>query len=347
MSKSKVDYVDTPVNPIIHNPDDGTDWDVESWMAELSDDPEVVQLLWEILGAIIRPLVPWNKSAWFYSEKGNNGKGTLCELMEQLCGEDACVSIPLGDFGKEFRLEPLLHASAIITHENDVGTFIDKAANMKAVVTGDMISINRKYKMPVSFVFRGFMVQCVNEYPRVKDKSDSFFRRQLFVPFMKCFTGIERKYIKDDYLHRPEVLQYVLWRVLNMDYYELSEPDACRAALEEYKEYNDPIRQFCADVLPMARWDMLPFAMLYDAYQVWFRQNSPSGTIQSKRAFNRDLAEIMRGDDTWDCMDKVVKEDTNATHMSCHEPILKEFNLTAWMNKYYAGGNPAAYNDVV
>lgn len=56
--------------------------------------------------------------------------------------------------------------------------------------------------MPVSFVFRGFMVQCVNEYPRVKDKSDSFFRRQLFVPFMKCFTGIERKYIKDDYLHR-------------------------------------------------------------------------------------------------------------------------------------------------
>lgn len=30
-------------------------------MAELSDDPEVVRLLWEILGAIIRPLVPWNK----------------------------------------------------------------------------------------------------------------------------------------------------------------------------------------------------------------------------------------------------------------------------------------------
>ena len=78
--------------------------------------------------------------------------------------------------------------------------------------------------------------------PRVKDKSDSFYRRQLFIPFTKCFTGAERKYIKDDFLKRKEVVEYVMYKVLNMYYYQFDVPEACKNALEEYKEFNDPVR---------------------------------------------------------------------------------------------------------
>ena len=53
-SKSHVDFVDHAPNPVIHNGEDGTDWDVVSWMDELSDDPEIVKLLWQIIGAVIR-----------------------------------------------------------------------------------------------------------------------------------------------------------------------------------------------------------------------------------------------------------------------------------------------------
>lgn len=73
MVKSHVDYNPKALSPVIHNDDDGTDWEVEGWIDELSDDPEIVDLIWEILGAIIRPHVRWNKSAWLYSEEGNNG----------------------------------------------------------------------------------------------------------------------------------------------------------------------------------------------------------------------------------------------------------------------------------
>lgn len=193
--KSLVNYVDNPPNPVIHNPDDGTDWDVESWMSELMDGgPEMTQLVWELLGATVRPHVRWNRSAWLYSTTGNNGKGTLCELMRNLVGRGSYASIPLEDFGKDFMLEPLLRAQAIIVDENNVGTFIDKAANLKAVITNDVLFVNRKFKEPIAYQFFGFMVQCLNEMPKVKDKSDSFYRRQLFVPFTKCFTGHERKY---------------------------------------------------------------------------------------------------------------------------------------------------------
>ena len=340
LTKSSVNYVPNAVNPVIHNPEDGTDWDVESWMKELSDDPEIVNLLWEILGAIIRPLVPWNKSAWFYSETGNNGKGTLCELMRQLCGEAAYASIPLSDFGKEFMLEPLLRASAIIVDENDVGTFIDKAANLKAVITGDMLSINRKFKAPVAFDFHGFMVQCLNEMPRIKDKSDSFYRRQLFVPFTKCFTGQERKYIKADYLHRQDVLEYVMCRVLNMNYYALSEPDACRLALEEYKDFVDPTRQFLGEFMPRVKWDLLPFEFLFDLYKAWYRDTLGSDRNQKgKPSFLKDVKQIV--DDSYPAWEVCASPVRPGNRMNDAEPLINEYHLEKWMNPHYHGTDVA------
>ena len=338
MSKSHVDYSIMAKNVIIHNDEDGTDWDVKSWMYDLFDNQEMTNLAWEVLGATIRPFVKWNKSAWFYSEVGNNGKGTLCELMRSLCGETAYASIPICDFSKDFALEPLTRSTAIIVDENDVGTFIDKAANLKAVITNDVISINRKFKTPISYQFYGFMVQCLNEFPRIKDKSDSFYRRQLFVPFTKSFTGRERKYIKNDYLHRKEVLEYVLYTVLNMNYYTLSEPDACKSVLAEYKEFNDPVRQYFEEFESKWVWDLLPFPFLYELYKQWFRKNSPTGTVQGKQKFINELVGITNQSKSWYCMDK-QKTIRVGDKIKGPEPLIAEYDVVDWKNPTYMGGD--------
>lgn len=338
LSKSRVNYNPLATNIVLHNPDDGTDWDVESWMSDLSDDPEIVQLLWQILGAIVRPNVHWDKAAWFYSETGNNGKGTLCELMRSLTGQGTYASIPLSDFGKDFALTKLVNASAIIVDENDVGTYIDKAANLKAVVTGDVVQINRKFRDPISFRFHGFMVQCLNEMPRVRDKSDSFFRRQVFIPFTKCFTGAERKYIKHDYLHRPEVLEYVLHKVLNMDYVELDVPESCLNALAEYKEFNDPLRQFTSEILPELQWDLVPFTFLYDLYKMWYKKNVGNGEVISRKMFVKNLVNVLNDDSEFICEDKSKKYYTGS-QMDKAEPLIAEYDLKDWMNPHAAGSH--------
>lgn len=344
LSKSHVDYDPNAANVHIHNDDDGTDWDVESWMEELSDDHEIVDLNWEILSANVRPFVRWNRSAWFYSEVGNNGKGSLCVLMRGLCGESAVATIPISDFGKDFMLEPLTRATAIIVDENDVGTYIDKAANLKATVTGDTIRINRKFLTPISYRFFGFMVQCVNEMPRVKDKSDSWYRRQLIVPFDKCFTGQERKYIKGDYLRRPEVLRYVLYRVLNMNHYELSEPAACKALMQEYKEFNDPVQEFYNEFFDDEdvdfAWDLLPFDFLYALYKAWFGKNCPSGTISNKSKFTNDIVNACQKSKIWGC-DNARKTIRPGNHnMDRPEPLIVQYDLDDWKNPNYTGSDP-------
>jgi putative DNA primase/helicase len=339
LSKCHVDYNPNATNVTIHNDKDGTDWDVEGWFSSLSDDVGVQLLLWQIAGACLRPYVNWSKCAWLYSTVGNNGKGTFCELLRQLVGHGSYASIPLADMGKEFALEPLISTHAIIVDENDVGTFIDRAANLKALVTHDVIQINRKFKQMIPFKFYGFIVQCLNEMPRVKDKSDSFYRRQIFIPFEKCFTGMERKYIKTDYLHRPEVLEYVLKKVLEMTYDELTVPASCEAALEEYKTFNDPVLQFIEEILPLCVWDLLPFGFLYDLYRAWYKDAVGEGGSLGRNKFIQELVTKLGDDNDWYCPGRDTLTKTGSLIVE-PEPLLQQFQLTKWMNPQYINRGP-------
>lgn len=334
LTKSHVNFVDNAPNPVIHNDDDGTDWDVESWMESLSDDPEVVDLLWKLSGAIIRPNVPWNKSAWLYSESGNNGKGTLCRLMRNLCGDGAHASIPISAFSNQFGLEALTHVSAVIVDENDTNTYLDKAAALKSVITGDPVTVDRKFKQAITVTFRGMMVQCVNALPQFKDKSDSAYRRLLLIPMEKRFEGYERKYIKGDYLNRPEVLEYVLYKLLaKTNYYELPIPAACEALLSTYKTFNDPIREFLEDVMGNLVWSLLPWQFLYDMYVGWYARNNGSGRAEKKGNFMIRVRSLLGEYVEWEeCGLTRV-----GTKMDGPEPLIAEYNLVPWMNSSYTG----------
>lgn len=325
-----------PKNPVIYNEEDCSTWDVESWMLEIAgDDPELAHAFWEHIAAVLRPNVNWNKSIWYYSMTGNSGKGTLLQLMRNLLGKGAYASISLSEMGESFGLSELIRVQAILTDENDVGMFIDKAANLKAIITGDALQLNLKYQNPITFMFKGLVVQCLNEMPRFKDKTDSFYRRQLFVPFKKSFTGCEKKYIKKDYLKRKDVLEYVLYKVMNTDFYELSEPTVCGEAFEEYKLINDPVRQFAEEILPECRWDLLPFTFLYELYRGWSMQEGLSKTVR-KTNFIDSLLNIIKDSTMWECKDKRKRIRTGA-NMNDPEHLIAKYNITSWMSPCYQG----------
>ena len=336
-AKSKVNYNPQAKNIVIHNNEDGTDWDVESWVESLSDDSEIVNLLWQVMGAILRCNVRWNMSAFFMSAQGNNGKGTLCELMRGLSGKGTYVTLPLSDFGKDFMLSPLEHASTIITDENDF-EYLDKVSRLKAVITCDPINVNRKHLIPITIRFNGFMVQCLNdEAPRFKDKTSSLYRRILPIPFSKCFTGTERRYIKTDYVHRSEVLEYVMFKVLHMQYDKLSEPTACRALLDDIKLSNDPVRQFAIEMLPKCKWDFLPNDFLYDLYKAWKLENNPSGSLEGNRIFNKNLRDILREIGGWRIPSTPVNP---GKRMEAAEPLIIRYQLVNFYNPVYHGNDP-------
>ncbi|WP_152351519.1 DNA primase family protein [Brachybacterium subflavum] len=334
-SKFTVRYMDVPELPEVrildHVDTDGPDgWEVREWIEDLGDYPGgegLSKLLWEIISAALRPYVRWTKIAFLYSEVGNNGKGSLCHLIRNILGPGVHASIPLKDFGKEFYLERLLRANAVIVDENPVNTYVDDISNVKAVTNGDTFTVNIKGQNPVDIAFNGLMIQCLNGEPKVKDKSNSWYRRDLFVPFDKTFEGNDLKYIKDDYLQRPEVLEYVAWYAMNRagaetpgEFYELSNPEVSRVFLEQYKEANDPVRLFWSENRDLFRWDFLPCkSFLYQFYKEWVLDINPEGRKVSFPMFRKSILEAVKNDEDW-YADEVYNEEKRRMEFKVQRP---------------------------
>ena len=336
LSKSCVDW-----NPNAYLKTFPDGWNVNDWLHDISVDDEVYQLLWEVIGAALRPYVPWHKSIWLYSTTGNNGKGTFCQLVRNMLGHKAHTSIALSDFSKDFALDIIVGKQAVITDENDVGSYIDKAAQLKAIITGDEFTITRKFKTSINYRFRGIVIECLNEYPKIKDKSDSFYRRQIFVPFEKCFTGKENKDIKNVYLKDKDVLEYILHEVLMSNYYELSKPQICEDALKDYKENNDPLRQFWNAFETELQWDLVPYTFLYDLYKAWYERNFPKAQMVSNAQFINALNVIIKRESIiWEINDDYKKKMRPGNKMSKTEPLIIEYQLKNWYSKTYQGRIP-------
>ena len=334
ISKSPVNYNPMASNVFITN-DDGTTWDVDSWMNEFSDDPEIVDVIWQSIAACLRSRVKWDKAIFYYSRAGNNGKGTLCELITRLVGDKACAMISLPDLDKNFVPQTLFTASVIIGHENPVGYVIDKSTIFKSAVTHDPAQADVKHIDAKTFRLRGVIVQCLNDYFRVKDKTDSLARRLLIIPFEKSFSGCENKRIREEYLKRKDVLEYIMYRALNMQFSEFSSPQACIDALGIQRECNDPIRQFWSEVREEFKWKLLPAEFLHDLYKAWLAKNYPKEVSPGKNVFMIGLRDIVKTDDAWEPTSGQVRVDD--VMRTTPESLIAVYDLKDWMNPEYTG----------
>ena len=337
-TKLKVGYNPDAQNVVIHNVDDDTDWDAESWISDIADDAEIADLLWQLISASVRPNVHYNKAVFLYSTEGNNGKGTLLQLIRNLWGTENCSPLSIEDFEAEFLLEDLLDTSIVLGDENRVGYTLDKAERFKRCVTQDPMLVNGKHIRAKKFKFKGLIIECVNDIPRFKDNTGSLARRMLIIPFSKSYTGMERKYIKDDYIARTEVLEYVLYKALNMDFYEFSEPQACKDALVDQREINDPIRQFWIEVSPQFVWDLLPTDFLFELYKAWTTKNIPNCHQKQKKDFIRELADIVKNEKEWQ-----YTGGRNQVRVSNRidkpEPLIAAYGIEDWKNPNYTGSD--------
>lgn len=337
-SKIHTDLNLKAANPFIPIPEDGSIWDVDSWLSSLGS-PSFVKSIKEVLQAACLPLAPRNKMVLFYSKTGNNGKGTLCQLIRNLLGAEVTVSIPLKEFSTRFGMASLPGAMAVVVDENDVSSFQKGLSNLKAVITGDTVSIEQKYQDSYDYVFNGLILQCVNDLPNGDDKTGSFKRRLHIIQFPNCFTGVEKRYIKQKLIYSQDVLEYILKMVLvDMPYREaFTETEETKRALKLYELSTSSVSLFLDEILPQCQWDLLPGTeFLYEMYKVWYKRNVPSGKVIGRNEFLDNVRDsVETSSDHGICCWEWTDSTRSHGYISKPEPLLSEYELRHFQNPRY------------
>ena len=330
----------------IHNDDDNTDWDVESWLKDLAGnlsdnfDNDTYQLFWQIIAGVINPDQVNAKAVFFYSSVGNNGKGTYGQLLKNLVGQDNYSSLPIPAFKHEYLKEKLLGKTLNIADENPVDVYVDDVQDFKAMITGDDIMINRKHEKPIVARIKAINIQMLNGLPKTRDKSNSIYRRLLIVPFTHTFTGIERPYIKRNYMNRTDVKEYILKRALEAPIVtEFIVTKENEEALYRTKVENNSVFEFFDEFLPRFKWDVLPTKFLYDLYVSWMAKDNANGKPVKKSAFVEYTTDYLDETNEWNArvtQKEIIKV---GARMDADEPLITEYNLTDYMDPNYKGTN--------
>ena len=126
--------------------------------------------------------------------------------------------------------------------------YIDDIHNLMCIATGDPITVEEKGKPPFTLISKAFCVFSGNSLPRTRNK-DGWGRRALIIPFYADFSGqVNDPRIKDEYIKRQDVKEYVLKKALEMDFEKFIEPQIVKDEIREYQKHNDHIQAYVQDV---------------------------------------------------------------------------------------------------
>ena len=338
LAKIQTNYNPNAISPTITMPD-GVDWTFDSWLDELVDhNPDRLEQMWQIITAALNPGRVYNKCVIFYSRQGNNGKGTLGQVLKNIIGDGLYSSVNIKNFGVRFRTQQLLGKILNIADENPVGAYIDGTDEFKAAITGDDIQIEAKGKDAYPMQVRMLNIQMMNGTLLTRDKSNSIYRRLLIVPFTHTFTGCERPYIKRDYMDRTDVKEYILKRALEAPVVtEFLITKENEEALYRTKVENNSVFEFFDEFLPRFKWDVLPTKFLYDLYVSWMSKDNANGKPVKKSAFIEYATDYLAETNEWDA--RLTQKDIIkvGARMDADEPLITEYNLVDFFDPDYKG----------
>jgi putative DNA primase/helicase len=274
------EYIITNKIPHNYKPDAQNDL-LDNVMKKLAcGDENVNKLLYEAIGYCFYRRNELRKSFFLLGEK-RNGKSTFLDLVGNLLGEDNTSNLDLCEIGDRFRTAELNGKLANIGDDiND--EWVSNTATFKKVVSGDIVTAERKGKDP--FKLRSFakFFFSANSLPRLGRGKDSsaVLDRLVVIPFDAKFTKDDADYdpfIKYK-LRNEEVIEALIAKsvpalrevLINQ---EFTECEKVKRNIEEFERCNNPILEFFEE-LDEADYLNEPIKAVYQKYHSFCLSNN-------------------------------------------------------------------------
>jgi len=262
------------------------------WLKTLDEifegDKEKIRLLQEFFGLCLSSETKFEKALFLLGE-GANGKSVILFILQRLLGDDNFSAIPLEKFNNHHYLANLFSKLANIAIETSVASSVYDST-FKAIVSGDPITADAKFKHP--FVFRPYckLIFALNNMPRVDDKTSAFFRRLLILRFNKIFQEEEQnKNLKFELL--KEIDGILLWSLNGLKslkergYFKI--PREMEAEIDDYRKDNNNVLLFVEDQCEFDVAFETSKVDLYSHYSSWCKTNNYIPC--AKKKFGKEL----------------------------------------------------------
>jgi P4 family phage/plasmid primase-like protien len=160
---------------------------------------DIIELLQEwtgvalIGGAMERTPRALRKALFLYGPQ-RSGKSTFLEMITRMVGGSSnIVAAPVRDVTKQFGMEQFTKAAAWVTEEVAGMRYATDTSRIKCVITGEPVTVGRKYLPDATLRFRGPVAWAGNTRPNFPEQSGAIYDRIITLSLDVTFTPAEAK----------------------------------------------------------------------------------------------------------------------------------------------------------
>lgn len=298
------EYIITNKIPYNYNPNAKSEL-LDRVMLKLAcSDENVLKLLYQSVGYCFYRRNELRRSFFLLGEK-RNGKSTFLDMVGTLLGSENVSNLDLCEIGSQFRTAELTGKLANIGDDiND--EWISNTAIFKKVVSGDVITVEKKGKDPYKLRSYAKFFFSANSLPRLGRGKDSsaVMDRLVIIPFDAKFTKDDADYdpfikykLREECVMEALIAKSIpaLKEVLADQ--EFAQCDRVRESLVEFEKSNNPILEFF-DELEETDYKNEPIKAVYQKYNTFCLSNNLQAISalefqkQMKKHFNLSVKTI-------------------------------------------------------
>ena len=224
-------------------------------------------------------------SAFFLYGDGANGKSTLMDVLSNFFGRTSVSAFSIETLTtRAFAVAGLVGKRINICNE-DESKFV-KSDKFKSIISGDLVSAERKYGNVFEFRPKTRFIFSTNQMPTFDGVDYGIRRRIKIIPFFHQITPQEKdtKIIQNIIPELPGVLRWALegLRRLRENNFEFSQCDAVDKMKKEFSTTVSSTLRFFDEYYEKDIDGFTPFKQIYDEYKVWCSENGRKSVSSDK-----------------------------------------------------------------
>ena len=242
---------------------------------EMSEAKDKIRLLQQYIGASLFKKVDRVTKALMLYGPGGGGKSVFMSVINHIFS-NYTASVSPQNMSDKHGCTQLIDSDINICSDIDSDDLFS-TGKLKQIISGDRVSVEKKYKDQFGMRFTMGHIFSANELPYAKDMSDGFWDRWAVVGFHKNLRGTDKavsrlpEIMKDDKI----IAGVIEWAIdgfidLAENDYQLIETDECEELKNQWRIDSDSVLEFVSDMILMDYDNTadLPSAYTcYDNYQ--------------------------------------------------------------------------------